>query len=182
MIRSLLYLHGLDSQPLHLKVRALEAFGAVTAPQLDYRRPGFYEQQLAPLAPLQFDAYVGSSMGGWLALQLALAAQVPALLFNPALVQRSHEPDLEGIPAADPQAQRAPLYVLFGEQDDVIPWTSSHQKLVEEVDQEQLHVRRLPGLGHRIPPRIFEEAVAWFMESAFGERPTGARLPSDDPA
>ena len=175
----LLYLHGLDGQLTPEKAAILDAFGNVTAPQLDYRAAGFYRNQLEPCLDLPFDGVVGSSMGGFIGLRIAHRLNIPALIFNPALNNRTITPDLEGEPSLQNLDHQASIYAVFGEEDEIIPWARSHAELIKNCQNDQLHVRKIAGLGHRIPVPVFEEGLAWYVESAFGQRPTGAQLPTE---
>jgi pimeloyl-ACP methyl ester carboxylesterase len=178
-MRKLLYLHGLDGHLSPEKAAVLQAFGDVTAPQLDYRAAGFYHDQLRLYLDKPYDGVVGSSMGGFIALRMARRQNIPALVFNPALVQRTITPDLEGEPSQQHPDYNAAVYAIFGQEDKVIPWAESHAALVESLQPGQLHVRKVAGLGHRIPVPVFEEGLAWYVESAFGQPPTGSQLPTE---
>ena len=93
-MKKVLYLHGLESKQGGPKVEFLANEFCVHAPAMDYTDPDLSNKVAIYNAGSNFqpDLIIGSSMGGYVADILAEKYGVPAILFNPALHNRSFEP------------------------------------------------------------------------------------------
>src|SRR5690554_5185129 len=87
---NILYLHGLNGSLSPEKREILEHYGNVFAPAIDYEKDS---QSIATLStsfnPQDINVIIGSSMGGFVGYYISNLFQCPALLFNPALAERS---------------------------------------------------------------------------------------------
>lgn len=158
---NILYLHGLDSKLSPQKKTILEKYGKVYAPDLDYyTNAEAIETVLEKYRQVGIDAVIGSSMGGFAGYHVSNALSRPALLFNPALRERSL---LQNIP---PQKSYNNFkQIVIGQKDDVISPSDTLFYLSEDFNPvTDLHLHLVPGLDHNIPVEFFEEEVEAFFE------------------
>ena len=123
--------------------------------------------------------YVGESLGGAVALALALDAPPLGVVLQSAFTSvremaREHYPYLPAalVPDAYPSLSRveklrSPLLVLHGERDEVVP--VSHGRALFEAAREPKSLRIFPGLGHndlleRAADDYAEAIVSWLGE------------------
>ncbi len=113
--------HGLEGTPQGAKARALgEAFELVcpAMPVPDFAAcVALHERMLAEAPP---DLLVGSSFGGAVAWQLLLtgAWRGPCVLLAPAVARM-------GLPWSLPEGRRAPIWLVHGLHDELLPWQDS---------------------------------------------------------
>ena len=120
-MKKVLYLHGLESKQGGKKVDFLANEFIVHAPKMDYTDSDLNIKLLFTMQDLKPDLIIGSSMGGYVADILAEKYGVPAILFNPALHNRSFEPAIS-YPIEGEQAElQEKKVVVLGKQDEVIP-------------------------------------------------------------
>jgi len=79
-----LYIHGFQSSPLPVKVKALEEiFGEVIAPHIDWEddkiRTGLFQELDSLIKSEGITHVIGSSMGGQMAFYLATRNNIDAL-------------------------------------------------------------------------------------------------------
>lgn len=87
---NILYIHGLNSSLSPEKRSIVEKYGSVEAPSIDYEsHPDRIQWLHDQYKDHKIDVIIGSSMGGFAGYHLSRWFKVPALLFNPALVERS---------------------------------------------------------------------------------------------
>lgn len=162
---NILYIYGLDSKLSPEKKSILKKFGNVFTPNIDYYNdPQAIESILAQMKNSNIDCVIGSSMGGFAGFYISTILGVPALLFNPALEERSVEqkvPDLKIL-------RRTRKKFLLGAIDDVINPQDTLRFLSEYInDYTDFHLHVMPGLTHNIPVDIFEEQVKNFFSLYF---------------
>ncbi len=118
--------------------------------------------------------YVGESLGGAVALQLALELPPSGLVLQSTFtgvrdMARHHYPFIPKavVPDAYPSLRRipelrAPLLVVHGERDDIVPVSHGRALFEAAPEPKQLHV--LPGVGHNdlvpLAGREYVEALA----------------------
>lgn len=159
---NVLYLHGLDGHLSDDKRVALEKYGRVIGPQIDYRisdrnieiLTDQYQQE-------QIDIVIGNSIGGLMAYHISLAYGTPCLIFNPALPYTS-------VPQQIPVIRKRTeiLQVVLGKQDEVINYLDTMKYLEDTVAPEveyKLHIHST--LPHRIEIATFEEELNLFFQS-----------------
>jgi fermentation-respiration switch protein FrsA (DUF1100 family) len=128
--------------------------------------------------------YLGESLGGAVALALALEAPPRGLVLQSAFTSvrdmaRLHYPFVPGglVPDAYPSSRRigelrAPLLVLHGDRDDIVPLAHGRALYDAAPEPKRLHV--FPGLGHNdlVPAagRAYAEAIAAWERSLGEER------------
>ena len=154
-MKKVLYLHGLESKQGGPKVEFLAKEFIVHAPKMDYNDPELNIKMFFIMQDLKPDLIIGSSMGGYVADILAEKYGVPAILFNPALHNRSFEPAIsypvEG-EQADLQEQRV---VVLGKDDEVIP-----PYLTKLMLEGNFYYRIiLKEMGHQTPLNIFIDTI-----------------------
>lgn len=159
----ILYLHGLDGSLSDEKRRILERFGKVSAPAIDYRNDiNSISKLVTEYKTKDIDIVMGSSMGGFVGYYIADALQKPALLFNPALDQRSVAQEIPDY--SNPNLSFKQL--VLGAQDEVVNPAGTFRFLSQTLNTHTdycIHFRQ--DLAHRIPIEIFEEEVAEFFNT-----------------
>ena len=154
-MKKVLYLHGLESNQGGPKVDFLANMFITHAPAMDYRDP-FIAVKLAHIMEnFQPDLIIGSSMGGYVADILAEKYGKPAILFNPALHNRSFEPAIE-YPIEGEQADlQEKKVVVLGKDDEVIPPYITKIMLENNFNYKIV----LEEMGHQTPLNIFIDTV-----------------------
>jgi len=151
----ILFLHGLESQPNCTKVEWLKAQGHhVYNPTLDYKNKDQFNECKKIIKAFLPELIIGSSMGGYFALELAKIYDIPVMLLNPALHSRSFEPVVEKL---DPDLEFHPLvFIGLGKYDKVI----NYAKTLNILDDNALCFFRGNYLkgdhGHRTPLDFFK--------------------------
>ena len=155
-----MYLHGLDSKISPEKKAILKKYGNVLAPDLNYyTNPDAIATILEMHKDEQVDVVIGSSMGGFAAYYVANALNKPAMMFNPALVERSVP---QNIPANE--KVNSLKYFLLGQVDDVVSPVDTLDFLTKHFNPvTNVHIHLVPQLGHNIPVEFFENEVGAFM-------------------
>ena len=127
--------------------------------------------------------YFGESLGGAVALDLALAEPPAGLVLLSAFTSvremaRVHYPFLPApaVPDAYPSLRRikqlrAPLLVLHGERDDIVPVEQGHA--LHEAAEVPKRIETFPGLGHNdlvagAGPKLAETIADWARGLAGG--------------
>ena len=147
-----MYLHGLESSNVCDKVDFLRERADVLAPSIDYRKPNIEAELIDMVESFQPDLIIGSSMGGFVGMALANRYDIKCIVFNPAIHSRSIEPNLPSLQYDDVHFGFNPIIVL-GLEDDIIDPAKS-EDLLEQMDIE-CEIKRVEGLGHRIPFDVF---------------------------
>lgn len=122
--------------------------------------------------------YLGESLGGAVALKLALEAPPRGLVLQSTFtgvrqMSRVHYPFVPGalVPDAYPSLRlidklRAPLLVLHGERDDIVPL--SEGRALFEAARGRKEMLVFPGLGHNdlvaLAGRAYAEAIVSWAE------------------
>lgn len=150
-MKKVLYLHGLESQQGGPKVDFLANEFIVHAPKMDYEDTDLNIKMFFVMQDFKPDLIIGSSMGGYVADILAEKYGVPAILFNPALHNRSFDPAIE-YPIEGEQAElQDRKIVVLGREDDVIPPYITKVMLENNFNYKIV----LEEMGHQVPLPIF---------------------------
>jgi predicted esterase YcpF (UPF0227 family) len=154
-MKKVLYLHGLESNQGGPKVDFLANEFIVHAPKMDYNDPELNIKMFFTMQDLKPDLIIGSSMGGYVADILAEKYGVPAILFNPALHNRSFDPAIE-YPIEGEQADlQERKVVVLGKDDDVIPPYITKLMLENNFNYKIV----LEEMGHQTPLNIFIDTI-----------------------
>ena len=154
-MKKVLYLHGLESNQGGPKVDFLANEFCVHAPAMDYTDPYLAIKVAHIMENFQPNLIIGSSMGGYVADILAEKYGVPAILFNPALHNRSFEPAIE-YPIEGEQAElQEKKLVVLGKNDEVIPPYLTKIMLENNFNYKVV----LEEMGHQVPLPIFIDIV-----------------------
>ena len=158
----ILYIHGLDSKLSPEKREILQKFGQVLAPDLNYyENPDAIDSILQEVEEEEVDVVIGSSIGGFAAYYVSAALGKPALLFNPALKERSVR---QNIPNPSAKSVRMKQFVL-GAKDDVVDPVDTFEFIADNfTGYNGVHLHLKPELTHNIPLDVFEEEVASFVK------------------
>jgi len=159
----ILYLHGLDGSLSHDKRSALEKYGQVIGPDINYRATPNTIIEIGELYRAEnIDIVIGNSMGGLAAYYISLKYDTPCLIFNPALPYTSVSQTIPGNPGKRNQF----LQVVLGRQDDVIRLNDNLKFLEQNIDSDvHATVHILNTVGHRIPIEVFEAEIKTFFDS-----------------
>lgn len=122
--------------------------------------------------------YLGESLGGAVALALALESPPTGLILQSAFTSvrdmaRLHYPYVPRalVPDAYPsltlvRGLRAPLMILHGERDEIVP--ASHAKALYDAAPARKQIHVFPGIGHNdlvpVAAAQWVEAIARFAE------------------
>lgn len=151
-MKTILYLHGLESSQGGKKVDFLSSKAYVYAPVMEYGNPDFGKNMIKIINALKPDLIIGSSMGGYVANMLSNKFGIHCLLFNPALHSRSFEPNVKAIEMLSNQSDMVPRKVIvLGKHDSVI----DPQITKQMVENEHLTIVEEFSSGHRTPLGIF---------------------------
>jgi hypothetical protein len=164
------YLHGYTSPGLTSeKKTALE--------QLDLKiiAPVYAYPQMENILPTiqkrieaeKPDFLIGSSMGGRLAFYLSNALQLPALLFNPALVH----PLIDSRHPVPNGYRNLPIFgkqlLILGELDTTVPPASTLNYLPNHYPGQTFSYHLIPGLTHTITPQLLKDQTKEFLKKIF---------------
>lgn len=156
------YFHGFESTNLGDKIKYVVDNYNVYNPLLDYKKLTKDKVNIQTMYDLYrgYDFYIGSSMGGYVAFNLALKFNKPVLLLNPSLIYNNTHPFKPNYN----HTYKSDMFILFGLND----------KVVRPVDT----LKTLDGLGldynsqylncgHRIPLNEFKDKTKkWFNDYA----------------
>ncbi|WP_299396488.1 YqiA/YcfP family alpha/beta fold hydrolase [uncultured Gelidibacter sp.] len=160
---NILYIHGLNGSLTQEKRDILERYGKVQAPSIDYEHnPDSIMWLYEKFKHSEIDIIMGSSMGGFASYHLAKLLQLPALVFNPALANRSVHQNIPSTPESTTQL----LHIVLGSMDTVVDPKGTLAFLANSLTQPQdytISIRH--DLEHRIPVTVFEKEVVKFMEA-----------------
>ena len=158
----IVYIHGLDSKLSPEKREILEKFGTVISPDINYYdNPKSIDTIIREVEGEDPDVIIGSSIGGFATYYVSTALQKPALMFNPALAERSVKQEV-------PQVEiNTPLFkqFLLGAIDDVVIPGRTLNFIAEAYNEHtDFHIHIQPGLTHNIPLDVFEAEVKSFLD------------------
>ena len=154
-MKKVLYLHGLESKQGGPKVDFLANEFCVHAPAMDYTNPMVQNELEFIMRRFNPDLIIGSSMGGYAADVLAEKYGKPAILFNPALHNRTFEPAIS-LPFAGEEAEiQEKKVVVLGKDDDVIPPYITKIMLENNFNYKIV----IEEMGHQVPLPIFIDTI-----------------------
>jgi uncharacterized protein len=158
MIKSVIYFHGLESQPNNIKTQFLnQEVDFLKAPAMDYTKKDIFEEWLDYVKNEKPDLLIGSSMGGYFAMALATHIKIPILVFNPALHSRTFE--IKGLKSGTKKLRGL---VVLGKKDTVINPVPTISML--QGTQNSLDIKIEKEMGHRVPLNIF---ISMYNEVAY---------------
>jgi len=144
------FFHGLESPPVSDKTEFLEQFDA-WCPPMDYYDPKLFDRILNELQNNNTELLVGSSMGGWFAYCLSTLTDIPTLIFNPALNQRTFSPKVY---RGDFEPKQTLILGIF---DNIIDIDKTEEWLdTNKIENYEIHYEMM---GHRTPIDIFTKWV-----------------------
>lgn len=157
----ILYIHGLNGNLSSEKRALLKPYGEVFAPAIHYQSDAHAIETLSTAyKEHDISVVIGSSMGGFIGYYVSNIMQCPALLFNPALAQRS-------VPQIIPKIHNSTSsfkQIVIGTQDDVVnpiqTLTFISETLIDHP-KYKLHIHN--NLAHRIPLEVFKEEIQLFF-------------------
>jgi predicted esterase len=149
-----LYIHGFQSSPLPVKVKALEEiFGEVIAPHIDWeddiRRQSLFNELDEIIKSEGITHVIGSSMGGQMAFYLAAKNNIDALCFNPAFGLKYN--DFGYVLNKDFDSN---ILIVLGKNDDVVDPERSHEFLRSNGIYDKAEFVIL-DMGHQISLPVF---------------------------
>ena len=154
-MKKVLYLHGLESNQGGPKVDFLANEFCVHAPAMDYENPLVQNELEYIMRRFNPDFIIGSSMGGYAADVLAEKYGKPAILFNPALHNRTFEPAIYPPFAGEEAEIQEKKVVVLGKEDDVIPPYITKIMLENNFNYKIV----IEEMGHQVPLSIFIDTI-----------------------
>ena len=154
-MKKVLYLHGLESKQGGPKVEFLANEFCVHAPAMDYTDPYLAVKVAHIMENFQPDLIIGSSMGGYVADILAEKSGTPAILFNPALHNRSFEPAISYPVYGEEADLQVRKVVVLCKNDEVIPPYITKLMLENNFNYKIV----LEEMGHQTPLNIFIDTI-----------------------
>ena len=154
-MKKVLYLHGLESNQGGPKVDFLANEFCVHAPAMDYENPMVQNELEFIMRQFNPDLIIGSSMGGYAADVLATKYGKPAILFNPALHNRSFEPAIQPLVAGEEADLQEKKVVVLGKEDKVIPPYITKIMLENNFNYKIV----IEEMAHQVPLPIFIDIV-----------------------
>jgi len=152
------FFHGFESPAISDKTEYLnQAFDEVYAPEMNYNKPGLFNEVLQEVKKRKIDVLAGSSMGGWFAYCISTLTGIPAILFNPAVHSRPVEP------AVQIGGAKAKHTVVLGKNDDVI----DPEKTKEWFNKNGIgsFTYRMESNNHRTPVNIFRKYLSVYEQA-----------------
>lgn len=158
---NILYIHGLDSKLNPQKRESLQKYGKIFAPEIDYYNNSDAIQSILSLhEDLELDVVIGSSMGGFAAYHISDILDKPALLFNPALKERSV---LQHIPKPNSVCRSFKQFVI-GQQDEVVKPKDTFSFLFENLNRiTDVHIHLRKEMEHQVSLKCFQEELEVFF-------------------
>ena len=154
------FFHGLESDGPGRKGAWLERLDwKVYAPVIDYRDAQCVREVWNEAISQKRDAFVGSSMGGWMATLLGTHIRVPCWLVNPAVIERSFEP----LFPAPLGVERPVIHLLQGKEDELIPPKKALKWFRDRRFKPSITE---VNAGHRIAPEYFQEWIRQILSSS----------------
>lgn len=160
---NILYLHGLNGTLSDDKRAVLEKYFLVDAPQIDYLSDNLTELVSELTRIPKFDAIIGNSMGGYLGYHIARQMALPSLLFNPAIAERSEEPNF--IPEEIYGNHPNPMHIILGKNDEIVSPYSSLEAIMNDDQNDIVMITLHRNLEHRIDIKTFEKEVERFAKT-----------------
>ena len=154
-MKKVLYLHGLGSKQGGPKVDFLTKEFCVYAPEMDYKDPMLQNWVDFVMRQFQPDLIIGSSMGGYVADILAQKYGIPAILFNPAVHNRSFEPAIEPLIEGEQADLQQKKIVVLGKNDEVIPPYMAQIMF----ENNRYYKIVLEEMAHQTPLNIFIDTI-----------------------
>lgn len=153
MKKRVLYLHGLESSNVCNKVNFLREVTDCYAPHIDYKDPYIENLLLKMIRAFKPEVIIGSSMGGYTALQLGNYFDIPVIAFNPAIHTRDFDPAFKKLIAKDININFTPVIILGMEDDVINPLIT--KEILDDAFIECV-IEEIEGMQHRIPLLHFE--------------------------
>lgn len=155
----ILFLHGLDSSKESTKFHAIDALNKFCI-DVDYRNlnfetvSAFYHEMIEKIKP---DIIVGHSLGGYWALKMSAAYQIPCVIANPSL-QPFFRDDYPAIEDADLQNDIPQMaYIELG--DEILDMHAVQLQL-----EDYMQVEAIDGGHHRLEKPEHLNILIQFIE------------------
>ena len=149
-----LYIHGFQSSPVPVKVKALEEiFGQVIAPHIDWeddkRRQNLFKELDEVIKSEGITHVIGSSMGGQMAFYLGANNNIETLCFNPAFGLRYDDFGYDLNKNFDSN-----ILIVLGKNDEVVDSERSHEFLRSNGIHNKVELA-IEDMGHQISLPVF---------------------------
>lgn len=157
-----IYFHGYESTNTGGKIMWSKEQADIYNPLIDYKHQTINLAKFEHWFELYkgYDYYVGSSMGGYLAFNMAIRQGVPCFLINPSLNFKSDMSPF--LPPDFMLKQTAEITILLGTEDTVIP----NVEVYDFINKHQLNCKIATVTdGHRIALDKFKPHFMSFIES-----------------
>lgn len=148
----ILILHGYESSHNPPRLKKLQQYDIIN-PKLNFSDPNLFNEICKIIATTNPDLIVGSSMGGYLGYYVAKKTNVPALLFNPAMI----ETNTGAIkPIIIDYKSNVPITIISGVYDAVVD-TDKLERWFKQNYNNYVFVKE--QFEHQIPDNIYIKYV-----------------------
>jgi predicted esterase YcpF (UPF0227 family) len=153
------YIHGLESKIRQDDPKIIflnQNFSEVYTPQINYRDNNSFDNIYNHIKQMKPDLIVGSSMGGYFSYIIGSKLQIPTVLFNPAVIDRPIEPEVDSSDLKGTQN-----HVFLGEFDNLIKGSKVKQYF-QENGVGEFKYEQYDG-EHRVPASVFINSIQKVM-------------------
>ena len=154
-MKKIVYFHGLETPPGGEKVGFLATKGIVHAPPMKYKELTCLTPILLDVMAFKPDLIVGSSMGAYLAYQLAQHLDTEVILFNPAVHGRSFD-----LPPLSKGNRKVKGVCALGMKDKII----NPKVTLEILKNEPLNFIEIKDMAHRVSFEVFVDIYNKYLE------------------
>ncbi len=162
-MENLLYLHGLDGKLSEEKRAIMSVYFNVIAPNIDYRKDNVDEIITTIFDNNEILGVVGSSMGGYVGYHISRQRDLPCLLFNPALFERSVVLKFTTHPKY--AYYNNFMTIVLGKKDKVVNSDTTMKELKNDNTIQQITFSYHTSLEHRIDINTFDFEFTKFSET-----------------
>lgn len=158
---NILYLHGSGDRLDIQKKAFLKQYGNVTDPEIDYKNnPNTFDYLANLFGRGTNGCIIGNGTGAVMAYHLARHLEIPALLFNPDLTNRSLK---QYFPKTDKKFVK-PIQFVLGSRDSSF-LTLANLRFISEKHQEfeQCSIQVRSDLGQDVFYSVFEAEMKKFL-------------------
>lgn len=157
--KTILSLHGYESTafPDRLKILQNEGYN-ILAPEMNYPKvQNLFKKTYDTYKNEKIDLIVGSSMGGYFGYYLATLLNVPALLFNPAVIDTT-----SGVPKQEVFGgnYRPKMIVVSGIADNIVLQEPLEEWFKENAKNYQFIKA---NIAHRVPDEVYISYVKKYI-------------------
>lgn len=148
---TLLVLHGYESSQYPDRLKKISNEYNLITPPMDYdNNKNLFKDTVYKINGMKVDMIVGSSMGGYFGYYIAKKLNIPALLFNPAVIETNSGIKRQTI---DMTGKNSPkIYVVSGNNDSIVEQDKLESWLKENASN---YIFIKENFGHQVPDDLY---------------------------